>query len=48
LGHDVVRKIMGDLAAKGASLTEQAIRAKMSDLTVQALSQVKAGSRAAT
>ena len=40
---DVVRKIMGDLAAKGAAVTEQAIRAKMNDFTAQALAEVKAG-----
>jgi hypothetical protein len=39
---DVVRKIMGDLAAKGAAVTEQAIRAKMNDFTAQALAEVKA------
>ena len=40
---DVVRKIMGDLAAKGAAVTEQAIRAKMNDFTAHALAEVKAG-----
>jgi hypothetical protein len=40
---DVVRKIMGDLAAKGAAVTEQAIRAKMNVFTAQALAEVKAG-----
>jgi len=40
---DVVRKIMGDLAAKDAAVTEQAIRAKMNDFTAQALAEVKAG-----
>src|SRR5215831_6094044 len=43
---DVVRKIMGDLAAKGAAegaaVTEQAIRAKMNDFTAQALAEVNA------
>jgi hypothetical protein len=40
---DVVRKVMGDLAAKAAGVTEQAIRAKMNELTAQALAEVKAG-----
>jgi len=40
---DVVRKIMGDLAAKDAAVTEQAIRAKMNDFTAQALAEGKAG-----
>jgi hypothetical protein len=40
---DVVRKIMGDLAAKGAAVTEQAIRAKMNDFTAHALAEMKAG-----
>ena len=44
---DVVREIMGDLAAKDAAkdaaVTEQAIRAKMNDFTAQALAEVKAG-----
>jgi hypothetical protein len=44
---DIVRKIMGDLAAKdaakGAAVTEKAIRAKMNDFTAQALAEVKAG-----
>jgi hypothetical protein len=40
---DVVRKIMGDLAAKGAVSTEQATRSKMNDFTAQALAEVKAG-----
>jgi len=39
---DVVRKIMGDLAAKDAAVTEQAIRAKMNDFTAQALAEVNA------
>ena len=40
---DVVRKIMGDLGAKGAAVKEQAIRAKMNDFTAQVLTEMKAG-----
>ena len=40
---DVVRKVLGDLSAKGAAITEQAIRAKMNDFTAQVLTEVKAG-----
>ena len=40
---DVVRKIMGDLAAKDAAVTEQAIRVKMNDFAAQALAEVNAG-----
>src|SRR5665647_2732188 len=40
---DVVRKVMGDLAAKGVAITEQQIRVKMDELTAQAVAQVKAG-----
>ena len=40
---DVVRKVMGDLAAKGVALTEQQIRVKMDELMAQAIVQVKAG-----
>ena len=39
---DVVRKVLADLRAKDAAITEQAIRAKMNDLTAQALAEVKA------
>lgn len=39
---DVVRKVLGDLCAKGAAITEQAIRAKMNDFTGQALAEMKA------
>jgi hypothetical protein len=41
--NDVVRKVMGDLAAKGDSLSEAELRAKMDELTALAISQVKAG-----
>ena len=39
----VVRKVMGDLAAKGATPVEAEIRAKMVELTAVAAAQVKAG-----
>jgi hypothetical protein len=40
---DVVRKIMGDLAAKGVSVTEAQIGSQMTELMAQAIAQVKAG-----
>ncbi len=40
---DVVRKVMGDLAAKDVNVTEAEIRARMDELTVLASAQVKAG-----
>ncbi len=40
---DVLRKVMGDLKAKGVALTEQQIRIKMDELMAQAIAQVKAG-----
>jgi hypothetical protein len=40
---DVVRKVMGDLTAKGIAITELQIRAKMDELMAQAVMQVKAG-----
>jgi hypothetical protein len=40
---DVVRKVMGDLTAKGIAITEPQIRAKMDELMAQAIVQVKAG-----
>jgi hypothetical protein len=40
---DVVRKVMGDLSAKGISVSEQEIRAQMSELMAVAVAQVKAG-----
>jgi hypothetical protein len=39
---DVVRKVLGDLRAKDAAVTEQAIRAKMHDLAAQALAELDA------
>jgi len=40
---DVLRKVQGDLAAKGVAITEPAIRAKMDELMATAILQVKAG-----
>ena len=40
---DVVRKVLGDLAAKGVALTEPQLRVKMDELMAQAILQVKAG-----
>ncbi len=40
---DVVRKVIGDLAAKGIATTEAQLRAKMNELMAQAIAQVKAG-----
>jgi hypothetical protein len=39
---DVVRKVLADLRAKDAAVTEQAVRAKMQDLAAQAFAEVKA------
>jgi hypothetical protein len=40
---DVVRKVMGDLTAKGIALTEPQLRVKMDELMATAIMQVKAG-----
>jgi hypothetical protein len=40
---DVVRKVMGDLAAKAIPITETQINTQMSELMAQAVTQVKAG-----
>ncbi|MBN9147482.1 MULTISPECIES: DUF1476 domain-containing protein [unclassified Nitrobacter] len=40
---DVVRKVMGDLSAKGVALTEPQVRAQMDGLLAEAIAQVKAG-----
>jgi hypothetical protein len=40
---DVLRKVAGDLSAKGIAVTEAQVRAKMDELMVQAIIQVKAG-----
>jgi len=41
--RDVVGKVMRDLAAKGVDMPEAELRAKMDELTAQAIAQVKAG-----
>ena len=40
---DVLRKVLGDLSAKGAAGTEAEVRAKMSELLATAVAQIKAG-----
>ena len=40
---DVVRKVLGDLTAKGVAVTEPQIRVKMDELMATAVMQVKAG-----
>ena len=40
---DVVRKVLGDLTAKGVALTEPQLRVKMDELMATAVMQVKAG-----
>ena len=40
---DVVRKVLGDLAAKGITTTEPQLRVKMDELMGLAVAQVKAG-----
>jgi hypothetical protein len=40
---DVLRKVAGDLTAKGIAVTEAQIRARMDELMAQAIIQVKAG-----
>jgi hypothetical protein len=39
----VVRKVMSDLAAKNIAVTEDELRARMNELMVTAVAQVKAG-----
>ncbi len=39
----VVRKVAGDLSAKGITIGEQEIRVRMDELMLQAIAQVKAG-----
>jgi hypothetical protein len=41
--QDVLQKVLKDLSAKGETITEGQIRAKMDELLVQAVAQVKAG-----
>ncbi|MGZ6213220.1 MAG: DUF1476 domain-containing protein [Candidatus Binataceae bacterium] len=40
---DVLRKVMGDITAKGVAITEQQIRVKMDELMALAVTQVKTG-----
>ncbi len=40
---DVVRKVLGDLTAKGVAVTEPQLRVKMDELMATAVIQVKAG-----
>jgi hypothetical protein len=40
---DVVRKVLGDLTAKGIAMTEPQLRVKMDELMATAIMQVKAG-----
>jgi hypothetical protein len=40
---DVVRKVIGDLSAKGITISEQELRTRMDQLLAQAVVQVKAG-----
>ena len=40
---DVVRKVSGDLSAKGFAMTEPQLRARMDELMALAVTQVKAG-----
>ena len=42
-GHGALRKVTADLGAKGIAITEAQIRAKMDELMVLAIAQVKAG-----
>jgi hypothetical protein len=41
--ENVVRKVIGDLGARGVEIPEVEIRAKMDQLMAQAVAQVKAG-----
>ena len=40
---DVLRKVLGDLTAKGVAVTEPELRVKMDELMATAVMQVKAG-----
>ena len=40
---DVLRKVLGDLTAKGVAISEPELRAKMDELMATAVMQVKAG-----
>jgi hypothetical protein len=40
---DVVRKVLGDLAAKGVAMTEPQLRVKMDELMAAAVAQLRSG-----
>jgi len=40
---DVMRKLLRDFAAKGVTITEQEVRAKMNEFAAVAIAEVKAG-----
>jgi len=40
---DVLRKVSGDLAAKGVAITQAQVRVKMDELMATAIMQIKAG-----
>jgi hypothetical protein len=40
---DVLRKVLGDLTAKGVAVTEPQLRTTMNELMAQAIQQVKSG-----
>ncbi len=40
---DVLRKVLGDIRAKGVEFTEQDLRNRMDELMAQAVAEVKAG-----
>ena len=42
-GHGALRKVTGDLTAKGIAIADAQIRAKMDELMLLAIAQVKAG-----
>jgi hypothetical protein len=41
--RDVIHKVTADLAAKGVAISDTALDAKMTELTAQAIAQLKAG-----
>lgn len=41
---DVLKKVAGDLSAKGVAVNQQQVRAKMDELMIVAIQQVKTGS----
>jgi hypothetical protein len=41
--RDVIHKVTSDLAAKGIAISEAELGAKMTELTAQAIAQVKSG-----